>query len=54
MLENGRKRCFGGQQPHQQLIQVQPAEQRIAMQPGGDAVAVHAADILQLAAPPQL
>ncbi|MOA05552.1 hypothetical protein D3C78_1251540 [compost metagenome] len=47
-------RIFGGQQANQQFIEVKTAEQRLAIEPGGDASTLHAPDILQLALAPEL
>jgi hypothetical protein len=48
MIEHRRVRIFGGQQADQQFIEIEAAEQRIAIEPGRDAGAFHAPDVLQL------
>ena len=47
VIEDRRVRVFGGEQADQQFVEVEAAEQRFAIEPGGGADAFQAADVFQ-------
>ncbi|MNR06169.1 hypothetical protein D3C85_1222320 [compost metagenome] len=54
VIEYTGQRVFGGQQANQQFIEIEAAEQRLTIEPGGNTRSFHPPDILQLATPTKL